>query len=372
MKIYRMLEKILLSFINFIWRFFVKIHEKKNIKSKELLYKKVVLTDEQKKQIDEFYLENYGKKVPYKWHQLYQSYTGDFDYRYLPEPLLSTKLELLDNKRLRVLPMENKALIGNFARGMEGKVRIPETYIMCVEGRYYDGAGNVIDMETALQKLTQLNDGSYDAICKKTVDTSSGRDVRLIEVQDGIDVRTNEKLQDVLISMGKNFVVQERLRAHPAFAALYSGSINTLRVVTYQTKHGYKVAPIIIRIGKDGYVDNAHQGGMFIGVSPEGSLLKEAVTEYQLRYTEHPVTGVVFEGYSLPKIPEISQCAIEMHKNYPTMRFISWDFTVDQDENIVLIEANLHSHTIWMSQYAHGKGFFGEDTAEMLRLIASK
>ena len=372
MKAYRIIEKFFLKCIELFWQLFISIHERKNIKSKKKLLKQVELTDDQKKQIDDFYLENYGKKVPYKWHRLYQSYTGKFDYRYLPEPLLSTKLELLDNKRLQVLPMENKALIGNFARGLEGKVRIPKTYVMGMQGRYYDENGNPIDKESAVAKLTQLHDGRYFAICKKTIDTSSGRDVRLIEVENGIDVRKNEKLQDVLASMGKNFVVQERLQAHPAFAALYAGSINTLRVVSYQTKNGYKVAPIIIRIGKDGYVDNAHQGGMFVGVTSEGKLLKEAVTEYQQRYTVHPVTGVAFEGYSLPKVPEIMQCAIDMHKNYPSMRFISWDFTVDQDENIVLIEANLHSHTIWMSQYAHGKGFFGEDTAEMLQLIRSK
>ena len=372
MKAYRLIEAVFLRFIDFFWRFFIIVHERKNIKSKKKLFKNVKLTDAQKKEIDEFYLANYGKKIPYKWHRLYQSYTGKFDHRYLPEPLLTTKLELLDNKRLQVLPLENKALLANFTRGVEGKVRIPKTYVMCVQGRYYDGDGNIIDRETAIAKLTQCNGGSYSAICKKTVDTSSGRDVRLIEMKDGVDLRKNEKIQDILASMGKNFVVQEKIQAHPAFAALYAGSVNTIRVVSYQTQHQYKVAPMIIRVGRSGYVDNAHAGGMFIGVTPEGTLLKEAFTEYQQRYTQHPVTGVVFEGYALPRVPDIIRLAMQMHKNYPSMRFISWDFTVDKDENIVLIEANLHSHTIWMSQYAHGKGFFGDDTAEMLQLIAAK
>lgn len=372
MKIYRILEKLVLSFINFIWRFFVEIHEKKNIKRKKHLYKNVKLTDAQKKQIDDFYLKYYGKKISHKWHRLYQSYTGKFDYRYLPEPLLTTKLELLSNKRLQVLPLENKALLANFVKGMEGKVRIPKTHIMCVQGRYYDSDGSIIDRESAINKLQCLDGGNYSAICKKTIDTSSGRDVRLIDVRHGVDVLKNESIQQVLDSMGADFVVQEKIQPHPAFSKLYSGSINTLRVVSYQSQRQYNVAPIIMRIGRNGYVDNAHAGGMFVGVTKEGLLLSEAFTEYRERYAEHPVTGVVFEGYSLPRIPDIIQCAIEMHKNYPSMRFVSWDFTVDQDENIVLIEANLHSHTIWMSQFAHGEGFFGEDTAEMLRLIASK
>lgn len=372
MRVYRIIEKILLNCINAVWCFFIAIHEKRNIQRKKYLYCTQKLTDEQKRKIDTFFVENYGKKVSYKWHRLYQSYTGKFDYRYLPEYIFTTKIELLSNKRLQVLPMENKALLLNFVRGMEGKVRIPQTYVMCVQGRYYDGKGNLVEQEEAINILKTLNNGSYQAICKKTVDTSSGRDVRLIDAKDGRDMIANESIESVIASMGKDFVVQERVLPHPAFSALYSGSINTLRVVSYQTETKYAVAPIIMRIGRNGYVDNAHAGGLFIGVTQDGKLLKEAFTEYQDRYAQHPVTKVKFEGYPLPCIPEIIQAAIQMHKNYPSMRLVSWDFTVDQDTNIVLIEANLHSQTVWFSQMAHGEAFFGEDTAEMLKLVSNK
>ncbi len=372
MKIYRLLEKFILRFVSFLWSCFIKIHEKKNIKIKKHLYKNVTLTDEQKKQIDDFYLENYGKKISHKWHRLYQSYTGNFDYRYFPEPLFTTKMELLGNKRIQVLPLENKALLVNFVKGMEDAVRIPKTYIMCVQGRYYDADGNIIDKEAAIEVLKNLNGGEYSAICKRTVDTNSGRDVRLIDIKHGVDALSNEEIHDVLSSMGSDFVVQERIKPHPAFEKLYPGSINTLRVISYQASSHFNVAPIVMRIGRSGYVDNAHAGGVFIGVTNEGRLLSEAFTEDQERYSIHPTTGVAFEGYLLPRIPDIIQCAVKMHKNYPSMRFVSWDFTVDKDENIVLIEANLHSQAVWISQMAHGKGFFGEDTAEMLRLISSK
>lgn len=372
MRIYRVIESLFLRCIAFIWNLFVNIHEKKNIKKKKTLYCKHVLSTEQKQQIDEFFLENYGRKVSYKWHRLYQSYTGKFDYRYIPEYIFTTKLELLSNKRVSVLPLENKAMLSNFIRGMSDLVRIPQTYIMCVQGRYYDSDGNLIDRNSAVEILKEINGGNYSAICKKTVDTSSGRDVRLLEIRGGIDQIQSEDIESVLRSMGGDFVIQEKVMAHQAFSNLYAGSINTIRVVSYQASTGYKTAPAIMRIGRSGYVDNAHAGGMFIGVTNEGVLLKEAFTEYQERFEQHPVSGVRFEGYVLPRMADVIHAAIQMHKNYPSMRFISWDFTVDQDANIVLIEANLHSQTVWFSQIAHGESFFGEDTAEMLQLVSKK
>jgi hypothetical protein len=108
MGIYRKLEKILLSILNRLWACFIMIHEWKNIFRKRHLYHNVQLTQEQKKQIDEFFKANYGKEVPYLWHRLYQSYTGRFDSQYIPEYIFSTKLEPRQNKRIDALPYANK------------------------------------------------------------------------------------------------------------------------------------------------------------------------------------------------------------------------------------------------------------------------
>ena len=63
------------------------INEKKKIKDARRvnLLKQVHLTNKQKREIDTFYKQNYGKKIPYKWHRLYTSYTGIFDAQYIPE-----------------------------------------------------------------------------------------------------------------------------------------------------------------------------------------------------------------------------------------------------------------------------------------------
>ncbi|MDD3747062.1 MAG: sugar-transfer associated ATP-grasp domain-containing protein [Anaerostipes sp.] len=372
MKLYRSLENMLLNLIQWLWIRFITIHEYINIYKKRNLYKNVKLSDIQKKQIDEFYIENYGKKVPYLWHRLYQSYTGKFDYKYIPEIIFSTKLEPLGNKRLEVLPYENKNMLSVLFGEVDGIV-IPETYLMCVNGLYMDAQRNVISGQKAMNFLEKYQSGSYQAVIKATVDTSSGRGVRVVDIVNGVDQIAKEPIENIIKSMGNNFVVQERIEANDKFRNLYPNAINTLRVVTYICENDIFVAPIAMRIGQGGgLVDNAHAGGMFIGVSDNGELNREAFTEYQNRYFQHPNTKTVFENYKLPCISEVKQVAIKLHHQVPMIRFVSWDFTIDKFERIVLIEANLHSQSVWFPQMAHGKAFFGENTAAMLKLASGK
>ena len=297
--IYVKLEYVLKTIINRIWIIFITIHEYKNIWKLRKIYKKVTLSKEQKKQIDNFYLQNYGKKISYKWHRLYQSYTGKFDYKYVPEYIFTTKLEPKANKRIEVMPYENKNMLSIFFNEKNNpNIKTPETYIMCVEGRYFDKDRNLIDKNEAIKIL---KNGIYDAVIKVTVDTSSGKDVHVLSLQNGIDRKTNKKIEDIITSMGKNFVVQEKIIPDKSYELLYDKSINTLRIITYMTKNGIKTAPIILRIGQGGStVDNTNAGGIFIGVNKDGKLLEEAFTKSQKRYKVHPDTGIVFSEYQLP------------------------------------------------------------------------
>lgn len=238
---------------------------------------------------------------------------------------------------------------------------------MCIKGRFFNKKRELISRESAIDIIKKY-DGK--AFIKVTVDTNSGRGVRMMELKDGIDTRSNQECTAIIDEMGNDFVIQERVLPHPIFKKLYPDAINTLRVITYIASEEIKTAPIVMRIGQGGgVIDNAHAGGMFIGVADSGELLEEAFTEYQKRYVKHPDTGVVFKGYKIPCVPQIREVAIALHERVPMLQFISWDFTVDEEEKIVLIEANLHSQAVWISQIAHGKAMFGNDTAELLRSI---
>lgn len=111
---------------------------------------------------------------------------------------------------------------------------------------------------------------------------------------------------------------------------------------------------------------------MFIGIKESGNLCREAYTEFQKRYLEHPDTKIKFEGYCIPQIKKIEEAAKKLHSKILQVGIISWDLTLDKDENVVMIEANIRGGGIWVIQMAHGCGVFGDDTAEILKFISNK
>lgn len=368
MKIYKGLEKFFLKCINFFWRLFILIHEYKNIFEKRKIYKDVRLTKEEERQIDEFYKKNYGKKIKYWWHRLYKSYTGNFDYKCVPESIFATKIEPRQVNRLEARSYANKNMLSIIFE--DENIKIPKTFIMCVKGRFFDGERNPVSKEKAIEILKNINDGTFEAVAKATVDTNSGKDVKIIDIENGIDKDTRKSLKDIVNSMGDNFVVQEKIIPHKSLANIYEKSINTLRTITYFVDNEIKIAPITFRMGKGGAkVDNGHAGGIFIGMDENGRLLKEAFNLSGQRFSEHPDTGIVFENYQLPCIDKVKEYAIKLHKKIPMLGMVSWDLTVDKDENVVLIEVNLNSQSIWLPQMSYGKSVFGEDTAKMLQDI---
>src|SRR5699024_6135545 len=70
----------------------------------------------------------------------------------------------------------------------------------------------------------------------------------------------------------------------------------------------------------------------------------------------------------LSKVPEVIRAAKEMHEKTPHMRIISWDFTIDSNEEIVLLEINIFGQSVWFPQLVSGKLIFGDNTEKMMRL----
>ena len=80
---------------------------------------------------------------------------------------------------------------------------------------------------------------------------------------------------------------------------------------------------------------------MFIGVSDQGLLAPSALTEFNERFTKHPDTGVVFGGYRIFGAEKVIGAAKRMHATMPQVGIVSWDFTVDEDGEPLVIEANI-------------------------------
>jgi hypothetical protein len=173
--------------------------------------------------------------------------------------------------------------------------------------------------------------------------------------------------------MGNNLVVQERLVANEDYARLHKNSVNTIRVVSYILDGEIYTGPLAMRIGVgESFVDNSHAGGMSVALSDDGELYEEGYTENGKKFKQHPDSGVVFKGYKVPCTRDIINVAKRLHSKIPMLKFVSWDFMIDNDNRVVLIETNMISQSLWFPQYTHGMGIFGDNTDKMIRLARKR
>ena len=231
---------------------------------------------------------------------------------------------------------QDKNLCNLICENAEG-VRCPETYLSCIYGTWRDGANHILKEDEAKSIVSDIG----ECVIKKTIDTSSGRDVMICNISNGADIKSNLSLSQIFTEMGENFIVQERIQQYDALSAIYPNALNTFRVMTFIADGKIHTAPLAMRMGRNGADrDNIHYGGIVVGVSDDGILKREAYSEFQERFAKHPDTGVVFEG-----------------------------FVIDKDGIAVLIEINLRAQSVWFPQMVNGQSLFGEHTAEMLSLI---
>ena len=93
----------------------------------------VTLSDEQKREIDDFFIANYGEKIDYTCHQTYTAYSGKFDVAYFPEQLYIQELEHylnVNDDYCKVL--EDKNIMCHIAKSIG--INVPVDYARCMDG----------------------------------------------------------------------------------------------------------------------------------------------------------------------------------------------------------------------------------------------
>lgn len=324
------------------------------------IYSSVILTNEQEKQIDDLYINHYGKKIPYIWHRHFTAFTGKFDPFYIPETLFIPEFEAYMNSQQGYTTVfADKNVLPLIAKSVG--VKMPRTIISCANGILRDDNYHIIRWNAIKRLMPEGN-----CFVKPAVDSDSGTGCRFVN-------KKEDNLICLLKKMGNDFVIQEAIHNSNSIKKIYPDGVNTFRIITYIWKNAIHHMPIIMRIGRDGsFLDNAHAGGMFIAVNDDGTLQRTAFTEFKEEYPCHPNTRCVFEGYKVGKIDKVIKAAKMMHTAIPQLGVINWDFTIDNCEEPVLIEANTSGGSIWMSQMAWGCGVFGERTVEILEWLKMK
>lgn len=366
-----LLGKIYHMGVDMLERYFMHLASRNEIKKfkdprRKAIYETINLSKEQKEAIDRVYVKNLGRKIPYTWHKHYTAFTGHFDEKYFPELLYIPEFERfmnLDSAYTRTFSDKNVLPYLASANG----VRTPKTFLSRTAGLLRDSSGKVVSLDEAISLLQDIG----VAFCKPTIDTSSGQGCFVIDMHAGVDKNSGKSTLSIIDDLGDDFVVQEKIICHKQVSDLHPGSCNTFRIISYRWKDEFNTTPTVMRIGMHGnHVDNAHAGGIFVAMDDNGTLHERAFDEFNQQFTKHLDSGIVFNGYKIDGFPLCRGAAIKLHKAIPQIGVINWDFTLDEANNPVLIEANMDGGGIWLVEMAHGIGPFGDNTEEILRWIA--
>ena len=209
----------------------------------------------------------------------------------------------------------------------------PKTIALVSKGNisWYNGEKMVFS------SLDTIYSHDMDAFCKE-VNGESGKGAFVLQNRDNklfIDHKECT-LNELREKFGMaTFIVQERLKNHPVIDAVYSKSLNTLKLITFLKEDGtVDFFDSFMRFGTGGsVVDNASQGGIFIGIEEDGTLQEVGYNEPGIKKKlvvagVHPDTGVKFGGMRLPYWDELLATAKELHKFFYGIPSIGWDIAI--------------------------------------------
>jgi alpha-L-glutamate ligase-like protein len=145
-------------------------------------------------------------------------------------------------------------------------------------------------------------------------------------------------------------IVQQRIRLHPAFAAISYKGIPDVRVILYRNEPAMAMLRLPTR--ESNGRANLHQGGLGAGVDLESGLTHHAVQRNRF-IEKHPDTGLPVVGMRVPFWSQVLQMSRRVAEAVG-LGYIGVDIVVDEAQGPMLLEANARPGLA--IQIANGRG----------------
>lgn len=194
--------------------------------------------------------------------------------------------------------------------------------------------------------------GNFDGFCKP-VRGALGVNCFPLEVQNGIlkMERRGISSDQLKAKICSQRLFQSRIVQHPDIGKLYSGAINSLRIITASIKGHIFPFEAALRIGALGsVVDNWSAGGLLVSIDINTGYLKgrglfkpaHILGEgREVAVTHHPDTGIELNGFPIPFFKESLELACQFHSDLDLLTTIAWDVALTPGGPVV-IEGNTH------------------------------
>jgi hypothetical protein len=302
------------------------------------------------------------KPINPQWYNVYSTVSNIEDVEYVPEDLYYTIIEPCLNRYELGITTKDKNLCDKYFSNLN----FPETLLRNMDGQYYSKDYQWMSKQKAEDEIKQQRINHDKIIAKPSLQSGGGREIHLFETsKDKINVSILEQL------FVKDFIVQEYIYQAPYFNQFNPSSLNCIRINTYRSLQNNSIYTdeILLKVGAEGaIIDNTHSGGVYLMVSPDGTLGDFAVDGMGIKYYSPPGTDKPYKEF--PKVPfleEVISAAKEIARQHYYHRCLGVDICVDQNEEVRVIEINNNSIGIG-GQMLNGSLFKGY-TSEIIGIV---
>lgn len=304
------------------------------------------------------------KRVP----DYYAGINKNYSPNYVPENIYYGEIEPRLNNRAFATAYADKNFYERYFS--DHSSLFPDTILRGINGNIFDKNFNPLNPDR-IAEILKDEKGSF--IIKPAIETGGGANVLLAELR-GPRIIVGEKdlsiteFQDLLSRKYQvNFVFQRRIKQNNYFADFNESSLNTIRLYTYRREKTEEIVPLhaVLRFGKPkSIVDNQASGGLSIGINSSGELNDFAIDKYGSKYNNFDFLNTK-AGKQVPCFEPMIQLAKKLGPKYQFQRLLGFDFCVDENNTIRLLEINCKNIEVNFLQLNNGP-LFGEYTDEII------
>lgn len=306
--------------------------------------------------------------LDYRWYEFYNGFCKDEEdiVNFIPDNLYYKFIDEYICNPARATQLDDKQLY----KYLFHDVKQPETLFTYCNDIYTDGDGKIISLDDALGLACLHN----EVVLKSSFYSSQGEGVSFVKMNDGGITLHNEMFKDKFLikksRKGREIICQTVVSQSGVLDKINPNCVCTLRIVTYVSKNGVDVLSCILRMGnKVNRVDNASAGGVFCGID-NGVTKDIAYDTTGKRYNKHP-NGNEFAGIKIPSYDKIEEIVKILAVRVSTAtRMVSWDFAIDENDEPVMIEANMASGELDFHQMCNGP-LFNDSFNKILKEMAT-
>lgn len=325
------------------------------------------------KDLEEEYMRlwmKFGRKPSLTFQRCMCALSGINSSKYVPENLHYGVIEPILNNRAYSLTYNDKNFLERYL--INYKDLFPTAILRGIHGVFYDPYFSYADEKEAKHILSELQEEEV-LVLKPASETGGGENVVLVQkVQNAFYINKmkyslSEFIKLLKKSYSKSFLLQSKIKQHEWLERFNKTSLNTIRIYTYRSIADEKINHLhaYIRFGRLGsVVDSSSQGGRTCGVSSQGHLNDFALGKYGEKY--HDLDCIkICKKTSVPYFNSMKNFALEIGSFFNNHRLLGFDFTLDENNNIKLLEVN-NLYIGIINQQMNSGPLFGQFTEEVI------